>query len=179
MDESHVIDGPTRPVSADTNGGSADVTDSAKDDTMTSSATRAAAKPSVYIRSPSMIAPSVEQSEPDSSRFKPFTRQSYEAQLTRQAEKDAAEQQRRDAPLEERLVDGRLTFGEGNQEEDVVAPRDDLAEGCKLPLSLGYLPPALVGVPLEEIDPGITSKVGHWLIGTRPNCCPSINRLIN
>jgi hypothetical protein len=77
----------------------------------------------------------------------------------REAEEwQVAETKKKTSPLEEKLVDGKLTFA-NSEEDDVILPRDDLVEGHKLPKALGRFPKNLAGVPLEEIDPGISDKV--------------------
>ena len=90
--------------------------------------------------------------------FHRFTKQSYDELLAKEAERKEKEKDRKNEPVEEKLIDGKLAF-ESVEEDDAVKPRADLAEGCKLPKSLGNFPPELIGVPIEEVDSGVTNKV--------------------
>lgn len=61
------------------------------------------------------------------------------------------------AALEQRILEERAKNAKGCQETEKTAelpkPRADLEAGKQLPRIYGEIPPELIGVPLEDIDP--------------------------
>lgn len=91
--------------------------------------------------------------------FRPFTKKSYEKLLRKEQEHKTAKKKNTDSD-EGRLVDGEIVFD--NDEDDTPKMTRDpkLVDGQTLPEKLGRFPKELEGIPLEEIDPYITHKVG-------------------
>ena len=100
-----------------------------------------------------------EEETDEDSIFAPFTPQSFENILIREAEDKRKAEEKKNAPQEGRLVDGELKFGDDDEEGDGEPKWDRdpaLVEGCVLPESLGKPPKHLL---LEEIDPVLKEKV--------------------
>ncbi|KAG5842040.1 hypothetical protein ANANG_G00173440 [Anguilla anguilla] len=62
------------------------------------------------------------------------------------------------AALEQRIAEEQAANATENKEEDsrpveAPSPSTDLEAGKQLPRIFGHIPPGLVGVPLEDIDP--------------------------
>ncbi|CAG5133640.1 unnamed protein product, partial [Candidula unifasciata] len=94
----------------------------------------------------------------DNQTFVPFTSTSYQRLLDRERVRKVLEIKRAKYANIAHIVDGELRFGA--KEDDLLLPEEnpDLREGSMFTKSYGTFPPHLLGVPIEEIDPGIREK---------------------
>ncbi|BFZ01527.1 hypothetical protein BsWGS_04567 [Bradybaena similaris] len=90
--------------------------------------------------------------------FVPFTSVSYQKLVERERVRKVLEAKRAKYAQVAHLVDGELRFGA--QEDESLLPEEnpDLKEGNLFTKSYGIFPSYLLGVPIEEIDPGIRDK---------------------
>lgn len=92
-------------------------------------------------------------------KFRPFTEDSYQRLLLKEAKLKAVELEKKNKVKEGRLVDGELKWDDDEEEE---RPKRDqnLIEGNNLSDDLDVaFPKELVGKPIEEIDPYLNDKV--------------------
>ncbi|XP_070174402.1 sodium channel protein 1 brain-like isoform X2 [Littorina saxatilis] len=100
--------------------------------------------------------------------FVPFTHASYQRLLVREATDKQKDRERNARSQEAHLKDGELKFGLDEDELERRPDRNpDLEEGTSLKPEFGEPPPYYLGLPLEEVDPGIPSKsfvvLSRWL----------------
>lgn len=101
-----------------------------------------------------------EEENVNSDIFKPFTYESYLRLLERERALKSHESKRAKHAQEAHLVDGELKFGTRDDDGPTLPPENpDLRDGAMLSKTFGKLPDHLLGVPIEELDPGIRQKV--------------------
>ncbi|KAL8586233.1 hypothetical protein ACOMHN_021498 [Nucella lapillus] len=100
-------------------------------------------------------------------KFTPFTAESYQQLLLWEALEKRKEQERKERSQEAHLKDGELKFGLDDAEDKVIERNPDLEEGKALKREYGEPPAYYMGLPLEEVDKGVTAKtfivLSRWL----------------
>lgn len=95
--------------------------------------------------------------------FIPFTSVSYQKLVEKERVLKVLEAKRVKYAQVAHLVDGELRFGAQEDESLLPDENPDLKEGNLFTKSYGTFPSHLLGVPIEEIDPGIRDKVRELL----------------
>ncbi|KAI8789145.1 sodium channel protein 1 brain-like isoform X1 [Biomphalaria glabrata] len=108
----------------------------------------------------------MDDSKTSFSPFKPFSEDSYKALLEREALLKERELHRARHAQDAHLVDGELKFGAQDDEDSLPPVNPQLKEGCLLSSEFGRFPSRLLGIPIEEIDPGVRDKT-FVVIGQR------------
>lgn len=102
----------------------------------------------------------VKPADTKDEKFRIFRERSYIDLLEKEKSQKTKDFDKKHKQKEVHLVDGELKFDEDDSSEGAnTKPDEKLVEGNPLPDHLGKFPDKLLGQPIEEIDPNITSKV--------------------